>query len=364
MTAETMSRLAEARALFDPLPDRVYLDAATYGLPPRPTVEALETALRTWQSGEAEWLDDWDRQGERCRDLFAELVGSRSQDIALISSASVGVGMVVASLPAGTEVVVPDDEFNSVIYPLLVAEEAGTIRLRRVPYADLADAIRPETDLVAFSSTRSQDGRSPNMAEVVAAAERHHAALLVDATHSVPFLPLRDLTPRIDYLVCHGYKHLLCPRGVAFFHVREDRRGTITPWFANWRTGMPLYGTSYGGTFADLAQDARRFDVSLAWHAWVGAVPSLELLVAWQDDGAFDEVLGLARRLAHGLGQPEPKASIVAVKVSEADAAEASLAAMGVRCAARGGNIRLSPHVYNSEADIDRAVAALQRFVG
>lgn len=362
MTAETVTRLAEARELFDPRRDRVYLDAATYGLPPRPTVEALEAALRSWQSGEAEWLDDWDRQGERCRYLFAELVGSRSEDVALVSSASVGVGMVAASLPAGIEVVVPDDEFTSVMYPLLVAAEERQIRLRRVAYDDLAEAIGPETDLVAFSSTRSQDGRSVNLAAVVAAAERHGAALLVDATHSVPFLPLRDLTSRIDYLVCHGYKHLLCPRGVSFFHVREERRGSITPWFANWRTGMPLYGTSYGGTYADLARDARRFDVSLAWHAWVGAVPSLELLVKWQHEGVFDDVLGLTRRLAHGLGQPEPTASIVAIKVRDADGAEASLEAMGVRCAARGGNIRLAPHVYNTEADIDRAVEALRGF--
>ena len=60
---------------------------------------------------------------------------------------------------------------------------------------------------------------------------------------------------------------------------------------------------------------------------------------------------------------PEPSASIVSLRVQDAEAAEAALAAMGVRCAARGGNIRLSPHVYNTDDDIDRAIEVLARFI-
>jgi selenocysteine lyase/cysteine desulfurase len=58
----------------------------------------------------------------------------------------------------GTEVVVPDDEFTSVLFPLLVAEKSRGVRLRRVAFGDLATAIGSETNLVAFSLTRSQDG--------------------------------------------------------------------------------------------------------------------------------------------------------------------------------------------------------------
>ena len=347
------------RSFFAPAPGLVYLDAATYGLPPRPTVDTLETALRRWQSGEADWVEEWDRKGESCRTLFASLTASRVEEIALIPTASVGVGLVAASLPEGAEVVVPDDEFTSVLYPLLVATEQRRVCLRRVPFAELAGAIRPGTDLVAFSSTRSQDGISAPLADVVAAARACGALLLVDATHSIPFLPIAPWTTEIDYLVCHGYKHLLCPRGVAFMQIRESRWADIAPWLANWRSGEPLYARSYGGVIEHFAPDARRFDVSLAWHAWAGAESSLRLLVEWQADGLLDEVNRLARRLAAGLGRPAPSASIVSLKVADAEAAEAALAARGVRCAARGGNIRLSPHVYNDEADIDRAVEAL-----
>jgi selenocysteine lyase/cysteine desulfurase len=352
------SPLTAARDYFDTAPGTIYLDAATYGLPPRPTVAALEHALRTWQDGTASWASDWEPTADRSRGLFAQLIGSREDEIALIPTASVGVGVVAASLSPGTEVLLPDDEFTSVSYPLIVAEQEHGVRLRRVPYTDLAEAVRPGTGIVAFSLTRSQDGESAALGDIVEAAQIHNAQVLVDATHGIPFVPVTPYLDGIDYLVCHGYKHLLCPRGVGFLRVRHDHWQSLPPWLANWRCAVPQH--SFGGAYSDLAPDARRFDVSLAWHAWVGAEQSLALLLEWQASGAFEEVLALARQLADGLGRPEPSGSIVSLRVSDAVAAEAALQARGIRCAARGSNVRLAVHVWNTEEEIARTVEALQ----
>jgi selenocysteine lyase/cysteine desulfurase len=326
-------------------------------------VAALERVLQRWQSGEADWVAEWDQRGEVCRAHFATLIGGRPEEVALIPAASIGVGLVAASLPEGAEVVVPDDEFTAVLFPLLVAAEQSRVRVRRVPFSGLAEAIGPETHLAVFSLTRSQDGMTAPMGQIVAAARQHGTRLLVDVTQSVPFVPVAPWIPEIDYLVCHGYKHLLCPRGVAFFHVREEHWPEIAPWVANWRAGDQPYARYYGGDLSHLAPDARRFDVSLAWQAWAGAEPSLALLAEWQRQGLLDEVKVLARRLAAGLGKPEPSASIVSLRIQNAEAAEAQLAEARVHCAARDGNIRLSPHIYNTEEDIDRAIAALAPFI-
>src|SRR5215212_1922274 len=362
----TLSRLAHdpslsVRSLFEPAPGVAYLDAATYGLPPTPSVSALTRALCRWQSGEADWVTEWDRKGESCRSHFATLIGGTAEEVALVPTASVGVGLVAAALPTDVEVVVPDDEFTSVLFPLLVAEEHRGIRLRRVPFGDLAAAIGPQTSLAAFSLTRSQDGKTASLNDIVAAARHHGTQLFVDATHAIPFVRIQPWLPDIDYLVCHGYKHLLCPRGVAFFHIREDHWDVVQPWLANWRAGDPPYARSYGGSLDDLAPDARRFDVSLSWHAWAGAEPSLALLVDWQAQGILEDAKALARRLASGLSLAQPSASIVSLRVHDAESAEGALATMGVRCAARDGNIRLSPHVYNTIEDINRAIDALSR---
>src|SRR5438045_979373 len=116
-----VDRLAEVRALFEPDPASIYLDSATYGLPPRPTVEAMHAAISAWQSGAANWVRDWDTKGETCRAAFAALTGAQVESIALIPSVSVGVATIAATLTARDEVVIPDDEFTSVLFPLLVA---------------------------------------------------------------------------------------------------------------------------------------------------------------------------------------------------------------------------------------------------
>ena len=364
MESQTRLAGAPARELFDPAPGLAYLDAATYGLPPRPTVAALERALHRWQAGTADWVNEWDREGEPCRASFADLIGGAANDVALVPTVSVGVGLVAASLPEGCEVVVPEEEFTSLLYPFLAAEGARGARVRQVPFGSLAEAIRPGTGLVAFSQTRSQSGESAPLGEIVEAAGRVGARVFVDATHAVPFVPVAPHLTGVDYLVCHGYKHLLCPRGVGFLWVRPERQGDLVPWFANWRAAVPAYARNYGGSLDDLAPGAARFDVSLAWQAWAGARPSLDLLVGWRRDGTLDAVWDLSRRLAAGLGLPAPTSTIVSAAVADAEGVERSLAEAGVRCAARGGRIRLAPHVWNTAEEIDRAVAAVGPFLG
>ena len=349
---------ADIRALFAPAPGTIYLDAATYGLPPRPTVAAMERAVADWQSGRAGWIADWDREGDACRSLFAALIGAAAADVALVPTASVGVGLVAAALRSGDDVLVPEEEFTSVLYPFLVAAQERGVRVREAPFAHLADAITGQTRLVAFSLVQSQSGRTAPLADICRAATARGAQVMVDATHAIPFVPVAAELPAIDYLVCHGYKHLLGPRGSGYLYVAPRRWHELPPILANWRASDHPYGPSFGGPLA-LAPDAARFDVSLAWFSWVGARPSLELLLDWQRSGALEPVLPLARRMADRLGLEFSGSTLVSVPVRDAEAATAALANSGIRAAARAGFVRFSPHVYNTEEDVDTAAAAI-----
>lgn len=354
--------LAEARALFDPQPETIYLDAATYGLPPRPTVATMHRAVEDWQAGRADWVTAWDQAGESCRASFGQLIGAQPETVALIPSVSVGVGTVAATLTSLDEVLVPDDEFTSVLFPLLVAARQHGATVRAVPFEGLAESVRASTTLVAFSLVQSQSGRTADLAAIVEAARRHDARTLVDATHAVPFVPLADHIGRIDYAVCAAYKHLLSPRGVAFLYVARELWDQVPPILANWRSARDPYGHYYGGEL-DLADTAARFDVSLAWFSWAGAAESLALLAAWQRQGILGEVVELAGRLASNLDLPKPVGSVVSVPVDDAEAVRAKLSEGGIKAAVRAGSVRLSPHVYNTAAQIDLATAALARFV-
>jgi selenocysteine lyase/cysteine desulfurase len=352
---------ADPRTLFD-LPNGVcYLDSATYGLPPRPTVDAMSEALIQWQEGSAYWIDDWDVAADRARNAFAELVGVPRADVAMVPAASVGVGTVAAALTSKERVVVPDDEFTSLLFPLLVAKEQG-VHVTRVPFTSLSERIEPETTLVATSLVQMQTGRVAALESILDRAHEVGARVLLDATQGLPFVGMGGIMKRVDYVVCASYKHLLCPRGVAFLVVRADHHDDLPPWNANWRSADDPYGRFFGGPLT-LAPGAARFDVSVAWFPWVGGASSLELLCEWSRAGLLDSPKALAKSLADRLGVEWRGASIVCAPVKDLDTTRAALDDAKVKAGFRGGGVRLSTHVYNTDADIERVAEVVQPFL-
>jgi selenocysteine lyase/cysteine desulfurase len=347
--------------LFEPAAGLAYLDAATYGLPPTPTFQAMERALKAWRAGTGRWVDDWDRPTDSARGGFAALIGAEAGDIALIPSASVGMGLVANALGPGDVVVVPEDEHVSDLFPLLVAERRG-VTVRQVPFTTVASAIDDSTTLVAFSLVQMQTGRIADLAGICRRARTVGARVFVDSTHGTPFVSVADHIRDIDFLVCHAYKHLLGSRGTAFLYVRKDRLDDLTPTYANWRGAADPWSTFFGGPLS-LADDASRFNVSLAWLPWVGTRESVRLLLQWWQAGALAEPLALAAQLARAVGIVPSGSSLVCVPVTDAEGARAALDAARVKAAVRGDAIRFSLHVWNTGEDVERAAAAIAPYL-
>ena len=343
--------------MFNPAKGLTYLDTATYGLPPEPTIRVMREALHAWEAGTAGWVE-WDRQSERARVAFARLMGAPPSRVALLPSVSVGVGMVASALRPGERVVVPAAEFRSVLYPLLVARERGVDVIEVDEVDRLVEAITAGTKLVALTLVQMQTGRVLPVREIVERAEAVGAQVLLDATHGVPFVPLDDVIGRLDYVLVAAYKHLLCPRGVAFLVVREDHVGRLPATAASWRASRAPYTQFFGGPL-DLADGAAQYDASLAWHPWVGAAESLELLVDWQAAGALQEPLRLARDLADRLGIQWGGGTLVCPPIDDPEPIRAVLAEQRIKAAFRGTALRFSTHVYNDNADIERAASAI-----
>ncbi|GIF51530.1 selenocysteine lyase/cysteine desulfurase [Asanoa ferruginea] len=339
-----------ALAEFSPL-SRTYLNTAGYGLPSRRTVAALEGALAAWQDGSADWVNDWDVQAERCRAAAGPLLGAPVDEIALLPAVSVGAGVVLGSLSAGDEILVPSGEFASVLLPALVAARSRSVTVRQVPFDALAEEVHPDTALVATSQVRSNDGRVQDLAAVAAAARAVGAAVLVDATHAAGVLPVDAAALGLDYVLVAAYKHLLCPRGVALMRVARSRWSQVPAFVASWRSAGDAYAHYYGPSLDDLAPTAARYDVSLAWHAWVGAVPALEFLASVPAPDRRDWCVGLADETAKLLGLPPTGSSVLAVPVADRAAAASALRAANIVTSVPptgpGALIRLSFHLYN-----------------
>ncbi len=136
------------------------------------------------------------------------------------------VSLVAASLPDGAEVVVPEGDFTSVVFPFLVHADRG-VRVRQVPLAGLADAIGPATTAVAFSLAQSANGVVADADAVREAAARHGVLTLCDLTQAAGWMP--SDASRFDVTTCSAYKWLCHPRGTAYLTVRPEVMDRLRP---------------------------------------------------------------------------------------------------------------------------------------
>ncbi|WP_165985765.1 aminotransferase class V-fold PLP-dependent enzyme [Streptomyces sp. YIM 98790] len=330
-----------------------YLNTASHGVLPAPAVAALREATAEMSDGRmsvARFLE----RAERARADYAALVGTVPERVALGSSVAGHAALVAAALPEGAEVVAPEEDFASVLTPF---DRRGGLRLRLVPLEKLADAVRPETALVAFSAVQSADGRQADLQAVRAAAREHGARTMADLTQA-GWMPVS--AEDFDYTLCGAYKWLVCPRGVSFLTVPEDFGG-LRPLNAGWIAGEDPWASCYGPV-AELARSARRFDECPAFLPYAGAVASLGFVRRLGIEAVRDHDLALAARFRAGLerlGREPVAGEAPVVSVPGLGGAAGRLAEAGIVAAVRAGHLRVSFHFYNTEDDVDRLLNAL-----
>lgn len=329
-----------------------YLNTAAIGLPPDTAVAALHQAITSWQDGKAS-APDYDAYIDEARRLFAGIVNVPPEWVAIGSQVSALVGLVATTLRPGSHVLCPTGEFTSVIFPFLVRDDLD-LNVELVPLEDLADAIGPGVDLVAFSVVQSADGRVADLNAIESAARSNGVRTLVDATQAAGWLPLE--ASRFDFVVVGAYKWLLSPRGTAFLVVQPELVERVQPLYAGWYAGESPWDTIYDAPLR-LAADSRRLDLSPGWLAWVGTVPGLRLIDEIGVEQIHRHNLGLANSLRKRIGTAPGQSAIVSLELTS-DFDDSRL--VGLSTAYRAGRLRVGFHLYNTMDDVARLAAALR----
>jgi selenocysteine lyase/cysteine desulfurase len=324
-----------------------YLDTASIGIPSVAVGDAVATSVAGWRAG-AGRAGEFDEPVARARAGFADLVGIGVDRVVIGSAVSGLVGLIAAAVPDGARVLVARDDFTSVTWPFA----AQAVRGVTVTEVDLAEVGRRagEFELVAVSTVQSADGRIVDL-DALRAARDGGTRVVLDATQSLGWFDT-DLS-WADAVVAAGYKWLLSPRGAAWMAIRPEL--AAAPSAAGWYAGADRWSDVYGLPMT-LAPDARALDTSPAWYSHVGAAVALPWLAGLDRAAVHAHCVGLADTFRAGLGM-EPAGSAI-VSVRRGGAGE-RLAAAGVVSAARAGGARLAFHLYNTEADVARALDAL-----
>jgi selenocysteine lyase/cysteine desulfurase len=386
ISQETIQMLPSQRALFE-IPRKIcYLNAASYSPLPTRTLEAGRAAVLrkgTPWTLEASFANE---QHERARLGAARLINAEASDVALIPSISYGVATAAKILPIarGTRVIVLENDHSSPVLEWHTRAETEGFAVETVRQPDdghwtsaVLESIERSgaapVSLASISSVHWSDGGLIDVDKVGAALRQRGAAFLIDATHGTGVLTtdVKHLDP--DFLIFPTYKWLLGPYGRAFLYVAKRHQG-----------GIPLEQTASGRRnvraenavyFTDVnhVPDARRFDMGERDHfiSMEMASIGMEMMADWGAPAVVQRLAMLTERIAagvRGLGVRVPEPHLRAPHILSlsfeggmpAGLVE-GLASEGVHVAQRLGRMRISPHVYNDEADVDRFVEVLAR---
>lgn len=320
---------------------RGYLNTASLGLPPRSTIEAMQTALDDWLHGRWD-APDFDVHVDTARAAYARVVDVDVSRVGILSQVSTASGVVAASLPEGSRVLVAEEEFSSLLYPFL---NDRRLDVDVVTLDELLDRIDDDVDIVAVSAVQSADGRVTDLDALAAAAEAHGVRTFVDLSQAAGWLRLQ--ADRFDVTACGAYKWLCSPRGSGFITVSESV-DWLRPMYPNWYSGDDPWQSLYGPP-VQLAPDARRFNVSPAWFDFLGAANSVSLIADLGVEAIARHSVGLGNRLREALGIEPSNSPIVALDTPHGG----RLREAGVKAAMRAGKVRLSFFIYNTEEDVD-----------
>ncbi len=372
------------RHLFDIPEDIAYLNCAYLGPLSHAVVaagrEASGRKSRPWEIGS----EDFFTETEVARALFAGLINAGDDDVAIVPAASYGVSVAARNLPLakGQTVVVLAEQFPSNVYAWRESANGAGARVIAVPrpeHGDLTravlDSVDERTAVVALPHCHWADGALLDLETIGRRCRELGAGLVLDVTQSAGVMPLDVKRIQPDFLVAACYKWLLGPYSIGFLYVAPHRQDG-KPIEFNWRarlgsenfSGLVNYEDSY-------LPGAHRFDVGECANfqtmpAIIAAlrqirdwgVPAIAQTLAARNAGIAEraaalglESLGAERRAGHFLGLRFPR-EIPGGLLEE-------LRQAGVYVSVRGDSLRITPHLYNDDADVDRLMHALQQAV-
>jgi selenocysteine lyase/cysteine desulfurase len=366
-----LKKLEEYRSYFPITQKYIYFNHAstaplnTYSL--GKTERYLEV-LR--EEGEVGW-DLLQEISDTTRRYVANLLKVESSEIALVQNTSIGINLIIESIKWE-----PDDEvvlvgyFPALLYPFRYNRHG--IKVVEVSENKLEEAIGPKTRMVAVEWIDYFSGKRFDLERLSSLKQKYDFFVLVDAIQGLGAVPLYPKEFSVDFLVAGASKWLLGPQGIGILYIDQKAFDKLSKAFIGWLS-CPWSGFSDFSHLPEPFNDARVFETGTKNYWGLSYLSgNLEMILDIGVEKIFSRLKGFLETLFEELTfadvitpkDPERRGGIFTFRLPNLSSLELHLALQreGIRTSLRNGFIRVSPHFYNTEDEVNTLINLLKRF--
>jgi len=324
---------------------------------------------------------DWMERIDRLRKVSARMIHAQEAEIALVANTTAGINLVAEGFPwlQGDNVVTLADEFPTNQYAWINLADRG-VETRRVPTEDgavdlqrIADACDDRTRVLTVSWISFCSGWRNDLDRLAEIAHDRGALFFLDAIQGLGVFPLDVRKTPIDFLAADGHKWMLGPEGAGIFFARREHLDLLRPVGVGWNSVVD--SRDFSRIELVFKDDVSRYEGGTQnTPGLLGLGASLGFLSQFGQEAISRRVIELtdlaSRRLqqigavirSHRAATNDPhKSGIVVFDLPGRDPEVIRQACLDqdVVLSCRGGRLRISPHAYNDESDIERLIEAI-----
>ncbi len=357
---------------------QVYINSCSQGALSQDVRQAYEQYLCDWDEHGAPW-DYWVERAESVRASMATLINAHPDEVAVTTSVSAGVSALASGLSFSgkrNKVISTVFEFPTVGQVWHAQEQRGAKVIHApasgnvIPLETFERLIDDQTLVVSLTHVCFRNGSKLDIPAIVHLAHRRGALVLADVYQSIgtTLLDVRELG--VDFMVGGALKYLLSSAGLAFLYVREDLINGLHPTAIGWFSQRDIFAMD--PTANTPSPTARRFEsgtppIPNIYAALAGlnivqtlGVEAIEACVQPLTEALIEGAMRAGYSVVTPV-QPKQHGALITIKSNDVHQLVNRLAAQGIVTSSRDNNLRLSPHFYNTLADIDAVLATLRK---